>query len=752
MIKKALLIATLVVASLAVQAKPVDPAALLKIAANLRGTSYTDDMKVQQIGQELTLIQWASGFALLAADDCVRPVLAYSRMASSAEGDMPANLSLWLEGYRREIASCIAAGVEPSARVRQEWQRYLQSPHPSVKSGTNFVPPLLTTTWNQRPYYNELCPYSEADSAHAVAGCTAIATAQIMKYWNHPAHGHGSHSYYSPMGHLSVNFDTTYLWDSMPDALTAVSSATEVAAVALLVYHVGVATDMAYGINASGASVVADRSPSALTALKNYFGYSPALHAVNKRLFADDEWDSLMRNEIDRGRPILYTGYDPAGGHAFVLDGYDTLGMFHVNWGWGGAYDGYYTIDSLSPGAGGVGGNATYTFNDNNAALIGIYPVYGGDSLSVVTVVPSDSTLGTVSGSGTYLAYSSTVDILAQAAAGSRFVGWKSGHETNPFTFRANGNYTDTAIFARVYGDTLGYAPRQMLTSWQDDYGDLTEWGIRLPASSRLPERSLVAVNLFASADGQYTMNIYQADNIDTASPIYTHQLYADSLYSWMSIVPDSAIVLDNRLPLWVTFNFTTTSQYPAAMANYSGNPDGIWYHLPSGWVPYDSHGINYSWLINAILSERDCIVSVSSADTALGTVDGSGSYPHGGVATLTATHNPQAEFVAWSNGATDNPYRLSVQGDTSLTAIFRDLTSSIDPLASNDINVSTDGLTIIVTTPTPLTVDIYAADGRLVGSSPASCHHRLSVPATGLYIVSPDGQAARRVIAINNN
>ena len=35
--------------------------------------------------------------------------------------------------------------------------------------------------------------------------------------------------------------------------------------------------------------------------------------------------------------------------HAFVCDGYKEGDYFHINWGWGGQFNGYYRLSVLSP-------------------------------------------------------------------------------------------------------------------------------------------------------------------------------------------------------------------------------------------------------------------------------------------------------------------------------------------------------------------------------------------------------------------
>ena len=103
-------------------------------------------MQMQHIGNEMALFQWDGGFVLLAIDDCVRPVLAYSTTNSISLDDMPANLEGWLEGYRQDIAAKVAAGIEQTPQVAAEWARYTGA-MPAPKTVADSVAPLLNTRW-----------------------------------------------------------------------------------------------------------------------------------------------------------------------------------------------------------------------------------------------------------------------------------------------------------------------------------------------------------------------------------------------------------------------------------------------------------------------------------------------------------------------------------------------------------------------------------------------------------------------------
>ena len=607
-----------------------------------------------------------AGFVIVSADDCTRPVLGYSMTTSFSIEGMPAHVASWIDGYRREISELRKVGATASAAVEAMWA--------SPKSGIQqAVEPLMTTTWNQAPWYNAMCPYSAEADARAVTGCTATAQAQLMKYWNHPAKGHGRHFYNCSFGGIAVDFDTLYAWDSMPDALGWGSSETQIHAVAQLMYHVGVSVEMNYGVGSSSAFVIAYGSyniPSSERSLREHFRYSPLLHGERKIYYSDADWDSLLRNEIVHRRPVLYSGYDSAGGHAFVLDGYDTLGMFHVNWGWGGYYDGYYTTDSLSPGAGGIGGNATYTFNLDNAAIFGVQPSYGDDSLAVVNVVSLDTLMGTVSGNGTYLAYEDTVFIMATAAPGYRFAGWKSGITTNPVQLVLNGDYIDTALFLPVTGDTLSYCGEHYYTGWQDDYGSSTEWGIRVPASLHEPLRKLEAVQLFIAAQGYYTMNVYVGDAINSNNLVCTKQYnLSESPTGWNTLVLDSSVSLYGNDVLWITFRFSGYNTFPATSTYYTGVSDGCWYKMPLGWTPFDQQGVYLTWMIRAIFSERLCHVAIENAGNCeLDSFSGAGDYALGEIVTVSVS---DPDFLRWEGIATtDTAITFTVVGDTTFRAL----------------------------------------------------------------------------------
>ncbi len=312
------------------------------------------------------------GFVIVSDDDRVRPVLAYSETGHYGSPDMPPSFSAWLNHYEEQL-NALADGAAPY-------------PHSPVRNA-RAVSPLIATQWQQYSSdgngYNALCPVDSSlyyYGGHPTVGCVALALGQVMRYWQWPLQGRGHHTYSlagsSSCWHydtLSANFAaTTYDWANMPTRLTDSSSQAERTAVATLLYHCGVAVNMNYNSDCNGSS-------SALMSSQYYgatrfFGYSSSATLCERANYTDAQWKNLLKNDLDNQIPVLYSGssyYDPvngtySGAHAFIIDGYDNDDYFHVNWGWGGAYDAYFAIEDLAP--------ANYNFSHDENAIIGLVP------------------------------------------------------------------------------------------------------------------------------------------------------------------------------------------------------------------------------------------------------------------------------------------------------------------------------------------------------------------------------------------
>lgn len=327
-----------------------------------------------------------SGFVVVAADDIVKPILAYSTSNEFQTGEaISPETAYWMGLYRDQIAFAAQHNLAATAEAAAEWAYYLDETGHTAAKPTAGVSPMLTTTWDQGTYYNIYTPGT--GSTKTPVGCVATAMAQIMKYWDAPTTGTGSYSYnHNTYGVQSADFGaTSYQWGLMPNTLTNASPQASKNAVSLLGYHCAVAVRMDFDPSGSGSQVLAwsNNSRCAENAFKNNFGYKTSINGVYREDYSDAQWDALLKTELDNARPVLYAGYGAVGGHAFVFDGYDDNDMFHINWGWGGMSNGYFTVDNLAPSALGIGGGGG-NFNDGQQALIKIEPATPGDTLNMV--------------------------------------------------------------------------------------------------------------------------------------------------------------------------------------------------------------------------------------------------------------------------------------------------------------------------------------------------------------------------------
>ena len=301
------------------------------------------------------------GFVIVAADERAEPILGYSYDNPFSVDGMPDNVRYWLNHYVQQIKAAVDDGDQPSAEIAERWT-LLRSGQTMPTRSVTAVSPLIQTTWDQNQYYNQFCPAdANGPGGHVYAGCVATAMAQIIRYWQWPNQGFNSHSYvHNNYGTLSVDYNAaTYNYSNMPNSLNSSSSSTQVAEVAKLIYHCGVAVDMDYTVGGSSAYFY-----PVVSALNNYFAFKDNGTYVFKSNYSDTEWSNMLKQELDNARPIFYSGQG-TGGHAFICDGYDNNGNFHFNWGWSGSYnDGYYALDALTPGA--------HSYSNDQEAIIGI--------------------------------------------------------------------------------------------------------------------------------------------------------------------------------------------------------------------------------------------------------------------------------------------------------------------------------------------------------------------------------------------
>lgn len=312
----------------------------------------------------------ASGFYIVNDESCQRfvivsgdsrqvDILGFSDRNTFDVDNVPCALEMLLTQYDEEFEQLQKKGCDSPAQVARR---------------AISVNPLVTTAWDQgnndsywvgENVYNKFCPMD--GSKRSLTGCVATAMAQILYTHKQPyslANKTVSYTTDSLGIELNENMSSIPLnWGDMLNSYkNKTSSKAQRDAVGYLMYACGLAVHMDYLSSGSGA---ADNNVP--YALKEYFGYNDNMVYCERDYYTKEEWEDIIQSELQAGRPILYGGVNPLNdeGHAFVIDGCNSNGTYHINWGWGGTDNGYFVLSTL---------NADNYYVSEQDMVIGISP------------------------------------------------------------------------------------------------------------------------------------------------------------------------------------------------------------------------------------------------------------------------------------------------------------------------------------------------------------------------------------------
>lgn len=359
LLKRGFLVLTLLFSATANYADNVDFNAALRIARTYVNISKKSAKNLKTRAAATTTQQpyyvfnddTGKGFVVVAGDDKMGEVLAYSHEASIDMANLNPEARYLLDSYRQVYEKL---GKNKGLTTRAE----------TATKATDAVQPLLKSKWGQDYPYSKQTQY--------VTGCVATAVAQVMYYHKWPAQGKGQESYKVTFDNTVRSADFTkshYDWDNMlPDYNRRNVTTKQEDAVALLMNDVGIATNMQYTDRVSGTqSYMAER------ALRNYFDYDAAL--VTRFDEGEDNFIEIVKKELRNGFPLYISG-DPSsgGGHAWVCDGFDEEDKFHMNFGWNGQADGYYSLATLDVKSTGSEFNGAQLSFNKRIQVIAIHP------------------------------------------------------------------------------------------------------------------------------------------------------------------------------------------------------------------------------------------------------------------------------------------------------------------------------------------------------------------------------------------
>ena len=653
--KRLTIIIALVLMTMQMMAERVTPETARKVATTFlnnngaKATQLTDLSKSAGF-PNLYIFTSEQGFVVMSADDCVKPILGYSLTDRFTIDDMPESLRWWLQGYDDEIQYTIDNHIEKLPGISKEWQE-LSNGKNDIGEVTVIVSPLIQSNWKQDAPFNNLCPNN------CVTGCVATAMAQVMRYHSFPVHGIGSNDYIlnSTSGTLSADFGTThYDWNNMKLNYSQGYNSDEALAVATLMYHCGISVEMKYGTS-SGSTI--RRSSNSLS---TYFNYNTTY--LEKEDFNDNDstWISMLKENIDNRKPVLYGGQGSSGGHAFVCDGYDSRNYFHFNWGWGNIGDEYYSINghsfpngqcavfNITPSLCSASAPTNLTCTQQNGYNITLsweaidesvsYNIYRNNNLIANTCEPTYTDSLATFGNNIY--YIRSVDATDKLSLSSNCINVQVTYQ-EPVVNDLTTDYSDNDVslswtapwwYPQTTSDTIsyvdGYRPYEdQFIGWLPGNYCLY-WGVRYLAENLTDYqgKALYKVSLYTREPASYQVLIYQGTDTENDCPIHLKatQSIVSARTGWIEIKLDQPVFIDSHEDLWV-FIYNPDGKIritPCKDVNYQGY--GRYYSFDNGSthiLPHDncvSLSYKIEWLIRSYITEDYYSYSVLDNDNNL--------------------------------------------------------------------------------------------------------------------------------------
>lgn len=313
--------------AVAANAHPISPGEAQSIAADFfnsgPATRNTPRRSVRAVATNPQLIKLPAyyifnaddnnGFVIVSGDSRTKSILGYSDRGSFNPENMPTQLTWLLNEYQKVVESLPAESPAPRQKVTRSEDQ----------------PPLLSTQWGQDAPYNDKCPI--VYGTRAKTGCVATAMAQIINYEKKSNHvpeipDYLCEVYMPPLP--EYDFDLGNLDNE---------------GIATLMLYCGQSVKMGYGAEESGAA-----PQDVPDALRSYFGWEQGVRVMDRGEYNDDHWNRMVKEEIAAGHPLFYSAVsETSGWHAFVIDGI-AEDLFHVNWGWDGYMDGYFSFQPFA--------------------------------------------------------------------------------------------------------------------------------------------------------------------------------------------------------------------------------------------------------------------------------------------------------------------------------------------------------------------------------------------------------------------
>ncbi len=558
----------------ALQGLPVTPqeaqsVALQKIA--LEGsTAQISDVNTIVNDQQQT-IAWVfqlepCGFIIVSSDTDLIPVYAYSFRNNFSLEEVPENTGLIMlkEDFRLRTAARDLTDPGLISENNRQWQAYLQndlqyfiSRDRSVFPPSSYNTPTggwIVTQWNQGYPWNQFCPMDPDSGGRSVVGCVATAFAQVVNYHREigsltfsDADDYVSDYYTSPVvidddwdtyGFLNfpaLNVYMDELRDNYDNGLNFTSTL-----MGALSFACGVLTEMQYSNSGSGTQTL-----YCGYAFLNRLGYDSVQNIYN----VGNDFYNILSDDMVNGRPALMSILGGPEGHCIIADGWNSeSNYYHLNMGWSGYSDGWYSLPAGMPAGYYVISEAVCNIEGGTIPvdIIGFVNAYGENA------------------AGTQITLEGAVDYICTT------------DETGMFelAFVHEGWYDVTATLALPQG---GYYYHQ-----QQEHIDATNTFLQI----NMDNFEFIDGNISAPVDPAGTqIAIYQNNDIVSQTVVA-----ADGSYQMPGLLPGSYVLVASLPPHHgrvrhinvsleeQTFDFDLFDYQQNSNISYAGEPEGVWH------------------------------------------------------------------------------------------------------------------------------------------------------------------------------
>ena len=337
------------------------------------------------------------GFVIVSGDDRTMPIIGYSDKGHFDMDLVNQNEGTLFDAYKEEIDLLDKNGVTATSA---------SSANTSLSPTTYPVRPMLKTQWGQDEPFNLYAP--KKNGVSCFLGCNATCLAQLVYYYKDRMEAKLSQDIpgytYGGVTAPTIPKGTALNWNNMLEVYDGKSS-TKFNNTCKLINYCAIALKSQF--NAGEGNGTRASFDNFISSITNHFKFKSSYSGfIFKSGYSFERWKEMILDELYQGRPIPYSAFKTSGeGHIFIVDGYDGGDFFHVNWGWGGYCDGFFSLSILNSAEPDMPdssiGEKSYLMNTR--AFFDLQPIKGYNNETDNTILKA--TISTASGATASVQY-----------------------------------------------------------------------------------------------------------------------------------------------------------------------------------------------------------------------------------------------------------------------------------------------------------------------------------------------------------